>query len=261
MTNRLNKWEKNVPWHLGEKIAAYKFLDEIGVDHARLIGIFDSVEEVNFDELPHSFVIKPTREDSMRGVMVLQRRGGKFYDELRAKEISEQEVRDYFGNLFTVHAHKENKLIVEEYVRDADGFIVPRDFKFYAFKGEIALVLEINRNTRPIGVSWYDSQFAPVTDERVVVNTKFATHVPGRRPSGWREMAEVATEVSRQIPTPFASIDVYSSMRGPLVGEITLTPGAIYYGAYKLSEAMEKKMAAMWDIASDESRVFAKPVG
>lgn len=260
MSARLARREKDVPWFLGEKIAAYKYLDEIGAPHSQILGVYESISEVPFQDLPHSFVIKPTREDSMRGVLVLQRQGENlFYDELRTRTVTQEQVIQEFDSLFEKHQHKNNRIIVEEYVRDSDGFIVPRDFKFYAFRGEIAIILEINRNTRPLTVSWYDSQFQPVADGRIAVNEKYANHVPGRRPAGWREMIEVASIVSRNIPTPFASIDMYSSTRGPLVGEITLTPGGIYYGGYKLSEALEIKMGAMWEIASQDNRLFQKP--
>lgn len=258
MEDRLAKREPDVPWELRDKLVAYSFLDDIGVDHARVLGLFESPEEIEFDKLPRNFVVKPTREDSMRGVLVLSRRKDCFYDELRAREWTEAQIKAELRDIFKRNSYKENQIVVEEYLRDSDGFDVPRDFKFYAFRGEVALVLEIDRNTRPHSVSWYDSGFNPIIDDRIRVNSAHSRHIPGRRPAAWREMLSVAEVVSRNLQTPFASIDLYSSSRGPLVGEITLTPGGLYYGAHKMSHELEMMMGAKWAIAEKSKRLFVK---
>ena len=76
------------------------------------------------------------------------------------------------------------------------------------------------------------------------------------KPSNYKDLMDFASEVSKLIRVPFASIDVYSTESGPLLGEITLTPGGIYYGEhYILSKAQERLMGRMWLEAKEELKL------
>ena len=57
----------------------------------------------------------------------------------------------------------------------------------------------------------------------------------------------LAQQVSELIDTPFASIDMYNSKGGPVMGEVTLAPGGLYHGKhYTLSEDYQSLMGELW---------------
>ncbi len=58
---------------------------------------------------------------------------------------------------------KEPRWIVEERVPSLLGAgPIPFDYKFYSFRGEVAMVLQIDRNTRPSKLAFFDGGFRPL---------------------------------------------------------------------------------------------------
>ena len=112
----------------------------------------------------------------------------------------------------------------------------------------MSLILVIDRNYKPAISLWYDKNFQPITDGRVGCVSPYArTLTYYTPPIGFEVLIDFATNISKLIDTPFASIDIYKSTQGPMLGEITLTPGGIYYGKhYLLSDEQEIIMGKMW---------------
>lgn len=250
MRERIEGREVGVPWFLHDKLKCYRFCSDNGIPTANVLREWDDPAEILLDGLRDSFVLKPTLQSSTKGVMVLKRAEGGYYDSLRGVTLSESEIVDEQTRLFSETVAADKKIIVEDVISDIEGFYIPRDFKAYSFRGEIALILEIDRNTRPSTVSWYDGNFDPIQDNRVVSNPKFVNPVPGRVPKYADELLELARLASLRVDTPFASIDMYATTHGPIVGEITLAPGGLYHGVhYQLSELQQNCMGTMWNRA------------
>ncbi len=256
MVKRLSSQEENVPWFLHDKMKCYTFCEANDLATAVVLKQFESPADFDLSGLPEKFVVKPTGAHSTRGVLVLEKKGDLYQDKLRRRTLPlEQIVREQ-----TEHFEKTewdfNKIIVEEIIEDVDSsFEIPRDFKAYAFAGEVSLILEINRNTKPVSVAWFDGDFEPVVDDRVKSNEELATVVAAVKPAEWRELLDFARRVSRSVPSPFASIDMYLTPKGPIVGEITLAPGGIYYGKqFVLSEKQQAEMGMMWERAEERIR-------
>ena len=251
MKNRIEGGEKNIPWFLLDKIKLNDFAIKNNISVPKIYNLFNNPDKITLShiDIGSDVVLKPTKESSTRGVMVLHKKSDGFYDSLSRKLYSLEEIIQYQKNYFDKNMSKENKIILEEKVYDIEEeYIIPRDFKFYMFDGEIALILVIDRNRKP-GISlWYDSKFNPITDDRVKCNAPFSRTLSYyTKPLNSEKMIEFATNISKLIKTPFASIDIYNSSRGPLLGEVTLTPGGIYHGKhYTLSDAQERLMGYMW---------------
>lgn len=247
MELRLRGKESRVPWFLHDKLKAFRFCEENGFPTAKVLRVFDTPEDIDLTGLTGEFVLKPTLQSSMKGVMVLEAVSGSYYDSLRRRTLSHREIMDEQAALFERTTAKGNKLIVEEKIADIDGIQIPRDFKAYAFDGEIALILEIDRNTRPSTVAWSNGDFEPLPEGTIVCDSRYVREATSRQPPFTAEMLALAKKVSSSVPSPFARIDMYLTDKGPLVGEITLTPGGLYYGQhYRLSEIQQRKMGRLW---------------
>lgn len=256
MKDRVEGREQGIPWYLHDKLKCYEYLDRLGVETITPLRVFSDPDEVELDGLPNSFVIKPSLQSSTKGVMVLDKRGdGVYWDELRNRELGLAEIREEQRGYFHETNAAGKKIIVEPKIVDVDAetYSIPRDFKAYAFRGEVALILEIDRNTKPSSVSWYDGNFNPISDDRVSCNESFVHEVSKSAPEQCREVLDLARRCSKKLPTPFASIDMYLTEDGPCVGEVTLAPGGLYHGKhYILSEDQQRLMGNMWQNALND---------
>ena len=253
MKCRVEGREKGMPWFLHDKLKCYEYLDRHGVQTITPLRVFSGPNEIELDGLPKNFVLKPSLQSSTKGVMVLKDQGEGFYwDELRSRQLNLAEIREEQRRYFEETKAAGKKIIVEPKIVDvdADKYSIPRDFKAYAFRGEVALILEIDRNTRPSSVCWFDGDFHPITDGRVSCNESFVHEVSKAAPDQYHEILELARHCSKMLPTPFASIDMYLTEDGPCVGEITLAPGGLYHGKhYALSQSQQRLMGDMWRTA------------
>lgn len=251
MEERVKGSEDKTPWFLEDKEEAYKYLEERGFRTPRVLRRFDTPSEIDLHGLPSEFVLKPTRDSSTRGVMVLSRcSDSTWIDALRGQEYAQDGILNYQSQLFSETDRPGNRLIVEEKLYDVEDYIIPRDFKVYAFRGIIALMAIMNRNVKPIEVSWFDNFCQPVDDGRVWSNPKYVTEVPTSAPDGAWQMLRVATQVSASLPTAFARVDMYLTKDGPVIGEVTLTPGGFYFGQhYQLAQRYQRLFGRMWHAA------------
>lgn len=256
MVARLKGEEKLMPWFLHDKIRCHDWSVAHGFETPAIYRRFSSPDSIVLEVDEDAFVLKPTRFSSTIGVMALSREGDKYFDALSQKSYTAGEVVENQILLHEKNPLKENKWIIEEMVVDAAGHAAPLDIKAYAFRGEIALLLVIDRNVRPTRVDWYDGDFRPLAPGRITLNPKYVQPGSASLPPNASAVKELAAEISRTVGTPFARIDLYSSTRGPVLGEVTLTPGGLYYGDhYSLSEEQDHLMGAMWQCAEADSDV------
>ncbi|ASN38989.1 hypothetical protein CGQ24_08160 [Arthrobacter sp. 7749] len=259
MVQRINGSELGVPWYLHDKLKCYRFCEENNIATATVVREFDTPDQIDLNGIEGEFVLKPTLQSSMKGVMVLEAADGGFYDSLRRRTLTIEEIIDEQTKMFEETLAAGKKVIIERKIEDIDGHGIPRDFKAYTFRGEIALILEINRNTSPSSISWFDGNFEPLTDDRVTSNPKYVNEIPAVPPASASALLELARQASAIVPSPFSSIDMYSTADGPMVGEVTLAPGGLYHGQhYTLSGDQQKRMGIMWQRALDSMTPPAK---
>lgn len=68
-----------------------------------------------------------------------------------------------------------------------------------------------------------------------------------RIPKCHLELVLLAKRVAQHLRTPFISVDTYASNDGPVIGELTATPGAPYYGKmFRLLENFDSELGALW---------------
>lgn len=66
-------------------------------------------------------------------------------------------------------------------------------------------------------------------------------------PAEGERMIAIASEISLRLKTPFISVDMYDAPRGPLIGELTQSPGGPYYGRlFKLTPDYDRELGALW---------------
>lgn len=249
MDLRVKGQERGMPWFLHDKLKCYDFCSEHNIPTVEVYDVFSSPERITFKNADcMEFVLKPTLESSTRGVMVLRRDDNGFYDSMKRRSFTFEEIVEYQTDLFQKNKNRNNKIILEAKVQDRQPILVPRDYKAYAFSGEIGLIVDIDRNTKPGTSVWYDGSFDLLDEEDLTHNPKFsASRENPVKPENWQEMLDFFKRVSRLVPSPFARIDIYDTQDGFVLGEVTLAPGGLYYGLhYKMSDSLNEHMGNLW---------------
>ncbi|MDJ0321723.1 ATP-grasp fold amidoligase family protein [Pseudarthrobacter sp. PS3-L1] len=224
--------ELNVPTHLHNKILGRKFVESIGGPVPKLLATFSSPEEIDLDILPDSFVLKPTFSSSSFGVMVLERKEKGFYDYLRRRELSARAILDEQKSLADKHPAVEHFWMVEERIVDVESNLIPDDYKFFTFQGEIGLIHRTIRDSKKNRHAFFDGDFIPINDPNdklIAPNRKIIEKVVEQRPEHWERLLNLAKRISVAVPSPFVRVDMYNTSEGPIFGEFTLVPGTFYY--------------------------------
>lgn len=231
LDNRVKGREKNLPIFFYEKEASYDFFLANNIPTVQKIKIYDNPEQINFDELPYKFVLKPSFLSSTLGVMLLEKIDDLYYwDSFLKRKLSKEQVIEIQNKFFNSSAAKVKKIVVEELILDSLGYQIPLDYKVFVFGNKIGGMGVYNRNLRnQILCDWYDSNLE-LSTTLVKTNAPHTFNTPKPHTiANKKEIIDFAIQVNSKINLPFVSLDIYSTLEGLKLGEVTLRPGGVYY--------------------------------
>lgn len=228
-----------------------------GAEHAEEIARYQAADEIRFSDFPNRFVLKPADLSARRGVMLLTRIGeDRFHDDMKDRDLTSTEIvaeQSRWLDEYRRQRKRKTHLIAEEYVRGQNPGSIPFDFKFYTFYGKVGFIIQINRNVKPNQMAFFLDEYRSFHYETKMI-LPWKTINPGipHLPDCYQEMIEIARRISLDLKTPFISVDMYGSVKGPLVGELTVIPGGPYYGSlFGFRESFDLELGQMWiDAAS-----------
>jgi hypothetical protein len=210
---------------INDKYRAYEFADRHGIDHPRVYGSYESVDQVLWDDLPEKFVLKSRYGSSNHGVKALVRdEGGRFHDLLRSRTWTIDEIVDHQREL-EEEGSVSRTLFAEELIVLPGEMKIADDWKFYTFYGVVGLCMQRDVWASPHLGDWKFKFWDPEWKDMGTV--KYADRIdphllPPRDPEG---LSAFAARVSELIRRPFMRIDVFEADRGPVLGEFTPRPG------------------------------------
>lgn len=204
-----------------DKYQVRNYLEEKGLHNITptLYQVCNSFEEIKFEELPNSFVIK---SNNGTGTNI-------FIEDKKALDF--EEVKDIIKswnqvNTITVGrewAYKdiEPKIIIEEILKPKDEFQLKyglNDYKFMCFNGKPELVwVDIDRHgfhsRKFYTKDWSELE---VLSDRESFNGKL------HKPFGYEKMIEISTQIAADFP--FVRVDFYSLNNRIYIGELTFYP-------------------------------------
>ena len=181
-------------------------------------GVWDSFDEIDFDNLPNKFVLKCTHDSG--GLVICRDKSALDMEEAR-KKIEHCLTQEYFyNNREWPYKDVKPRILAEEYLDMPDGII---DYKFYCFNGEpkylyISQGLE-DHSTARISFLTMDFERAPFNRS----DYKPFENIP-QKPVNFEKMKEIARELSKNIP--FVRVDLYEVDKKIYFSELTFTPCA-----------------------------------
>jgi len=215
---------------LSKKLNSHPFVCDLGLQIPRIIATTGSLHDLDWLSLPDRFVLKYAHGWSARGVMLLERQGDSYFNDLSLRSYSRDEVVREQERVAATFAPAPAEWIVEEYVRPTVSVgPIPFDYKFYSFDGRVAMVAQYDRNANPPKIALFDGDFVPLRHGRDYLRdpARLQRGVP-LVPLHAAEMLWWAKQLSRQADSPFVSVDMYDSPEGPVFGEFTYSSGAAH---------------------------------
>lgn len=227
---------------LDQKLVTYDLLDLLDVPHPPVLGIWPDVRDVDLEALPERFCLKPAIGSTSHGVLLLERQAPGTYREAMHGEVmrSADIVAHLRGAADALDV--SDQVFAEELVDAPEPGEVPYDWKAYCFYGEVGLVLQMGRTPgdRP-RLKFYGPDgrdLGKVRDpERCDLDLPSSPDLP--------DMVAMARRISLALPMAFIRVDMFDGPDGPLVGELTPTPG----GPQMFDRSLDESMGLMWEAA------------
>lgn len=191
-----------------------------------LYGAYDTPEEIDFDKLPRSFIIKTSNGGGGNNVILVRDKSHLDVEKAK-KDLKDWQILDAFSpsREWAYVGIKKSKIVIEKLLdddRNADGSI--DDYKFLCYQGKFHyLWVDKNRYSNHVRAFWdKDLKFLSGVHSW---ETKPAPSEP-ELPANIGDMVKIAEKLSEDFP--FARIDLYNIKGEIIFGEITFYPWGGY---------------------------------
>lgn len=201
-TNLVDKYE--VKEIIGNKIGREYIIPTIGV--------WDKVEEIDFDILPDKFVLKCTHDSG--GIIVCKNKNEFDVDEAKRKLKKSLKGSYFYSGREWPYLNIKPRIIAEEYIGDIER--VPEDYKFYTFNGEIDSVMICkDRDKGYPNFFFYDMEWKRLAYQ----NVEPETDKPIEKPENFDRMIDIVNNLSKDFVQ--IRVDLYNINGKIYFGELT----------------------------------------
>lgn len=181
------------------------------------LGLWNTVEEIDWEKLPNSFVLKTTHGGGNSGVVVCKDKE-KLDKEATKRKLNESMKQDlYKDSREWPYKNVPKRILAEEYVEDAATQEL-RDYKFFCFDGKVNFLFvgsERQKRGEDVKFDFFDKDYNHLVLRQGHPNSK----VLPAKPSCFEEMKDVAAKLSKGIP--HVRVDLYEANGQVLFGELT----------------------------------------
>ena len=202
-----------------DKYTVRLYVEEQG--HAKLLndllGVYDDVNEIDFDKLPNQFVLKVSHGSGWNIVCKDKTKLNWFM----YKKI----IRSWMRQNLYVYGREWNykeltpKIIIEKYIDSGDGQLT--DYKFFCFNGKPEFV-QVDRDR----FQGHKRAFYNMEWEKLDFSTGYDT-VDEERPCELEKMRNLASEFAGKFS--FIRVDFYNVGKEIYFGELTFFPDCGFY--------------------------------
>lgn len=229
-----------------DKYEVRKYIEEKGMGEylIPLIGIFDEVNDIDFNDLPRQFVAKTTD-------------GGGGNQVLICKDKEKLEAEDFFtlmrkwmaapkglnaGREWAYENNFPRRIMIEELIGNERMKDLP-DYKFYCFDGKPMYCQLIQERVTKGTIDFYDMEW-----NHMPFYGLNPLHGPAAKPQGFEQMKEIAARLSKGYP--FVRVDLYNVEGTTFFSERTFYP-ASGYGHFTPDE-WDERLGELLNIPCDQ---------
>lgn len=179
------------------------------------LGVYDSFDEIDFDQLPNEFVLKCTHNSG--GIIIC--RDKSVLDIPKAKKQMEKWLKKnpFWANREWPYKNVKPRIIAEKYMVDESGTEL-KDYKFFCFNGEVkCLFVATDRSSKGEETKFdffdLDWNHLPFTNGHPNSTKEI------KKPIGFDEMVNLSRILSKDIP--HVRVDLYNINGKIYFGELT----------------------------------------
>lgn len=179
------------------------------------IGIYDTVDEIPWNDLPDKFVLKCTHDSG--GVVICKDKATLNIRKAKKKLAKGLKTSYYYQNREWPYLNVKPRIICEEYKVDESGYEL-KDYKWFCFDGEVkALFIATDRDKsgEETKFDFYDADF----NHLPFTNGHPNSNVALKKPEGFEKMKEIAARLSKGFP--HIRVDLYDISGKIYFGELT----------------------------------------
>lgn len=230
------EWGTLWPWET--KMGVRSLAESLGLRTPQLLQGPVAIEDLDWEALPATFVVKPDRGSSKKGVYVLRRRRHSlFLDLIRDREVTCEQINEELHGLARIGMISGESIIAEQALLTEKG-AVAFDWKCYAFQGEVGVIWQISRQNGSRKSRMLDADWRDLGNVRRGVERSSPLPTP-QHPDA---ILDAAVRLSCAVPVPFVRVDLYESEGLVYLGEVTPMPGS----AQRFSPALDRQMGKAW---------------
>lgn len=177
------------------------------------LGVWNHPEDIIWDELPNSFVLKTTHGGGNTGVIICKDKS--VFEPQKAIDCLNKSLKQDIYRTLREWPYKDvpRRIIAEEYIKGENNDLP--DYKFFCFDGVVkALFIGTERQTGNVKFDFFDADFNHLD----LVQSHSMSGKEIKKPDCFEEMKRIASELSKGIP--HVRIDLYE------------VNGHIYFGEY-----------------------------
>lgn len=256
IADRNRNIEKNVPWWVNDKAKLHQFATDNQIPMPKVYQFWETPDDLrSLDALPQKFVLKPTVMHSNWGVQLIEKlEDGSFYDSLNNQTYQLQGVQKVQQTAYDKCNYKgQYKLMAEEFVESDDpAKPVPFDYKVYCFFDRPMLIQQVDRNGARDKHAFFDGKFSPLPEGQILSDWAHIDKGNPVVPFDSETVLDIAIRTTTLLNTPFMRVDMFAGKNGTVLGELTPSPGPLYYRkVMRLSDDLDAKLGRAWADAED----------
>jgi hypothetical protein len=221
-------WQNPLVAKCADKYEVRQYTRECGYEnlHPKLYGVYESVEEIEWDKFPKKFALKCTHGCHFNIICADRDKLDK--NEAKKKLKKWMKTRYAFEAAEIQYDKMKPRIICEEYIETAAG-LLPNDYKIYCFNGEPRLASVYTERNEELKLILMDIEWNYMD----LLNEGWSGKSNPEKPACYESMLDICRVLAK--PFPFVRMDFYDNNGTPVLGEMTFTPGGC------ISTAMNEK--------------------
>lgn len=180
-----------------------------------LLGVWDNVDDIDFDKLPNQFVLKCNAQSDGKFIKIIRNKEVLNIDTLKTEMrnwlIPEKTLKKSFCWAYN---NVPLKILAEEYIENFDNDLY--DYKLWCFNGEVKYIQFLSeRNTKGLKMAFYDKEWKK---QDFVYNYPLDKKTMPK-PENLDKMISLAEQLAKEFP--HVRVDFYDINNKLYVGEMT----------------------------------------
>lgn len=191
--------------------------EKIGEEHLiPLLGVWDNVNDIDFDSLPNEFVLKCNHNSGL-GMCICKDKAKLDVEKVKSNLQKGLNQDYYLSGREWPYKDVPRKIIAEKFMVDESGYEL-KDYKFFCFNGKVKLLF-VAKDRNKIGEETKFDFFNEKFEHLPFTNGHPNSKPPYVKPENFEEMKRLAEILSAKIPQ--VRVDFYNINGKIYFGEMT----------------------------------------